>query len=342
MTHYIGLDAHTSTCTFVILDREGNLLKRVQVPTTESQLLKVVREVDRPRKLVFEESNLSKWLFALLEREVDELLVCNVLYLAKRPGSKDDFKDALHLANELRGNHIVPVFHEKSELMEMRSLVSNYQDLIHEIVRTKNRYKSLLQSEGCSTRGASIYREPERIALLKSEINRFIAENLLTQIERLEATKQVYLSKMKRNAKTSACIRRLDTVPGFDVVRAHVVAALVCSPSRFKNKHKFWAYSMLVRHQQVSDGKTYGKKTIYGRSELKGVFMGAAISAVMGSSSLRKYYDQLRSKGTDDRKARKAVARKIAAICLSILKNESKYDEHYEEKRRRELNKKVI
>lgn len=335
MSNYIGLDAHTSTCTFVTLDSQGNLITKARVPTTERHLLQFVRGLKGKKRLVFEETNLSKWLHALFAGEVDEQTVCNVYYLGKRPGAKDDDKDAWHLANELRCGHIVPVFHEQNDLMDMRALTSSYLDVVSEIVRAKNRYKSLFQSEAIPTTGSAIYRDKDKIKELKKESNRFVAEGIFSQISHLEGIKKKYLERFKKNKKHPA-IRRLDSVPGFDVVRSHIVAALICSPHRFKNKHKFWAYSMLVRHNQISDGKSYGQKKIYGRSELKAVFQGAALATLKGNSSLRKYYDRLRSKGADHRTARKAVARKIAAICLYILKKETVYDDNFEEKKKKE------
>ena len=62
---------------------------------------------------------------------------------------------------------------------------------------------------------------------------------------------------------------------------------------------------MLVCHIEESDGKVYGRKKIRGRAELKSVFMGAATSVLLHTSGLRRYYDELRVKGTCDRNAKK-------------------------------------
>ena len=59
--------------------------------------------------------------------------------------------------------------------------------------------------------------------------------------------------------------------------------------------------------------------------------MGAAESALQGENSLREYYDECRASGVDHRGAKIAVARRIAAAALSILKNNGKFDESYHE-----------
>lgn len=340
MENYIGLDAHSASCTFVNMNEKAEVISHCQVKTTEKNILGYVRAQKGFKKLTFEESHLSKWLHVLLKKEVDELVVCNARFLAEKQGAKTDYRDALHLANELRTNHLTPVFHEENELIEIRSQVGAYNDLVREIAQTKNRYKALFRSEARETKGTMIYKEPERIGELTSSSDRFVAQNLLDQLNHLDKIKKKYLLQFKTNAQKYEGIKKLTTIPGIDLVRSNIIAALICSPGRFENKHKLWAYSMLVKYLQESDGVIYGQKMAQGRRELKCVFVGAAQSVLQhGNSSLRKYYDRLRSKGVDHDMAKFDVARKIAAISLSILKHNKPYDDHYEEKKER-INKK--
>ena len=340
MENYIGLDAHSATCTFVNVNNKGEIISQCCVKTTEKNLLGFVRIQKGFKKLTFEESNLSQWLYVLLKTEVDELVVCNARYLSEKQGPKTDYRDAIHLANELRTNHLIPVFHEENDFIKIRSQVGAYNDVVREIARTKNRYKALFRSQALHTEGTKIYSEPERIEELTSSSDRFVAHNLLEQLRCLNEIKQKYLSLFKENTKIFSQIKKLTTIPGIDIVRSNIIAAIICSAQRFKNKHKLWAYSMLVKYIQESGGKTYGQKMVQGRRELKCVYVGAAQSVLQhGNSSLKQYYDRLRSKGVDHDMAKFDVARKIAAISLSILKHNKPYDDHYEEKKER-INKK--
>ena len=153
VTTYIGLDVHSSSSTLVSIDETGKILNRRQMPTAEKNLLGFVRNEKGPTKLVVEETNLAQWVYALLHREVDELVVCNPVYLGKKLGPKNDLADATHLANELRCGHVVPVFHEQSGMMELRTLVSAYADVNRLISMAKNRYKALFRSEALPTAG---------------------------------------------------------------------------------------------------------------------------------------------------------------------------------------------
>ena len=328
MATYIGLDGHSKTSTFVSVSQKGKILTQAQVVTCERELLGFVRSQKGPKKLIFEESHLSQWFFALLSPEVDELTVCHPGYLGKKQGPKDDLRDAIHLANELRCGHVVPVYHDQSRMMELRSLISAYRDLVHEIVRAKNRYKALFRSEAIKTPGVGVYRSDERIKELSRVTDRFVAEGLFKQIQFLSERKNIFREQFAKNMKKHPDIARLAQIPGIEAVRANIIAALICSPERFQNKHKLWAYSMLVKHDQQSDGKSYGKIKIMGRVELKEVFLGAAESILlMNENPLRCYYERLRKMGVAHHNAKRSLARKIAAICLAVLKTKNNFNE---------------
>jgi hypothetical protein len=93
------------------------------------------------------------------------------------------------LAQELRCGHVVPIFHDPGRMMELRSLVSGYKNLVLEIVRTKNRYKALFRSEAIKTPGVGVYRSDERIndclGMVRRSIMRVIAKRLANPLFRL-------------------------------------------------------------------------------------------------------------------------------------------------------------
>ena len=345
MKHYIGLDAHSATCTFVVQDLAGNVTHRTIVKTSEGTLLGFLKTLPGEKILAVEESHVSQWIYVLLNDKVNKLIVCNPCRLAKHQGPKTDYRDALRIANELRGNFLQPVYHDESHWIQLRVLVSGYQDLVSEIVRTKNRLKAVFRSEIIDTSSSKFYSSKEKSKELSHEHGRFVAESLFKQIEHLEERKLEFKAIFIKNMKIYRPLRNLATIPGIDAVRANIIMAIVCMPHRFDTKYKFWAYCMLVRYIEISDGRVYGSRRIHARYELKSLFMGAAENALQGEKSLKKYYDERRQAGVDHRGAKIAVARWIAAAALSVLKNDGKWDENYRQsqaertKLRKELNK---
>lgn len=341
MNYYIGLDAHSATSTAVVVNEKGDILCRETFPTTESNLLGFVCKIKGVVHLTFEECHLAQWLYVTLKEHVDHLLVCNPVYVAKKQGAKTDIRDALHLAQELRTGHLKSVYHDQSRWIELRALTNNYLSLIEEIVRTKNRLKAVFRSQAIDTNTCGFYNDKERTKELTNPAARFVAESLFDQVHSLEKFKSEYREYFQKNVKKYRPIKNLTSVPGIDVVRANIIVAVVCMPHRFRNKHQFWGYCMLVRHIQMSGGRIYGNKRVHGRAELRDVFLGAAESALRSETALRDFYESLRARGIHHKDAKIALARKIAALCLCLLKNNDTFKNDYDlqQKQRTETRK---
>jgi transposase len=334
MITYIGLDAHSTTSTFVAINERGKEIFCAQVPTNEKSLQSVLRSIKGQKQIAFEESNLSRWLYVCLKSEADRVVVCASQYFRKKPGAKTDAIDGRYLAEELRHNNLVEVYrNDVDELLSLRGLVSAYDDIVRDLVRCKNRFKALFRSQAILTSGSKIYSDAELIQQLSSPWDQFSADALMYQIGMLEECKKRYFESFNENVKKYKAIKLLTTIPGIDVVRANQIAAITCDAKRFKNKHHYWSYCMLVKHKQISNMKVYGQRYAYGRSELKNIYMGCALNQMSGSSAFRRYYDQLLEKGITEKNARKALARKSAAVALAVMRTERKYDDNWEKKK---------
>lgn len=87
---------------------------------------------------------------------------------------------------------------------------------------------------------------------------------------------------------------------------------------------------MLVKHDRQSDGRSYGRVVIHGNVALKGVYMGAAHSIIVGKEcELKHSYLEDLAKGLDPKAAKKNLERRVAAISLSIMKSKQPYREGF-------------
>ena len=128
---------------------------------------------------------------------------------------KTDYRDALHLAQELR------------------TLTNNYLALVDDIVRAKNRLKAVFRSEVVDTNTKNFYEDRERIKDLENLNARFVAGSLYDQVAALEKLKAECKDKFEKNRRKYRPIRSLSTVPGIDLIRASIITAVVCQPQRF-------------------------------------------------------------------------------------------------------------
>jgi transposase len=330
--NYIGMDAHSRESFFVVMGKSGRTLREGKVRTNESDILGFVRGVKGKKALAFEEGIVSQWLYVLLKEEVDELVVCQP---SEHKGAKTDKIDAHEIADLLRVGRLKAVFHEDNELMNLRALISGYGDVVQELTRAKNRYKALYRQTAIDASGAAFYKEIERISELRTEAQRYVACTLFEQIGFLEEQKRGYQERFESNASKHRPIKLLTSIPGIGEVRANQIVGIVVTPYRFAKKYNFFSYAMLTKHEQESGGKKYRKKRAHGQAVLKDVFKSAVLGAMKSNTAFRRKYDEMRAAGANDRAARNAVAKKIAATVLGVWKSGKKYNDKYLEVTRR-------
>jgi transposase len=159
---------------------------------------------------------------------------------------------------------------------------------------------------------------------------RFRAELLLSEIEMLQAPRKqarIKLLKSKQHPDYDSLLQ----VPGLGPVRVAGILAIVGTPHRFRTKRQFWPYCgfSVVTHTSADYTENQGlivkkQKKIATRGlnrnhhpQLKSIFKGAAKTALR-DQVFSAYYDRLVTNGTKPALALVAVARKLAAITLTI------------------------
>ncbi|MDJ0764308.1 MAG: transposase [Myxococcota bacterium] len=239
----------------------------------------------------------------------------------KKKGAKNDDIDAAEISDLLRVDRLKSVFHVDDVLMHLRVLISGYADITQELVRAKNRYKALYRQVAIPTNHKRFYESEEMLLQLDTPYRYYVACTLHEQINLLEEQRRGYVERFEANVSKYKPIKQLTSIPGIGPVRANQIVGVMVTPYRFPTKYNLFSYAMLTKHKRESDGKIYGKKRALGRSILKKVFKSAALSVLGSDNLMRKKYDAMRSAGADDRKARNAVAKKIAATTLGVWKS---------------------
>ena len=313
-TKYIGIDVHSSTCSLCVMNAEGVELDNKTILTNGRLLIDYLKTLGDNIALAFEECDLSGWLFDIFQKHFSRIIVCHPAANAEYKRAKTDKLDARHLADLLRGGYLKSVFHDGSEREKFRVLISNYEDTVCDIVRMRNRL-------GAVNRRARLSDKKDFLDHAK-----FIQEHLSVQLTQSMQTKNDYQKRIQTFVKRFQETKYLISLPGIKYIQAAKIIAQIVDPRRFKNKYKFFAYCGLVRHPRISNNRSYGTNFIWGNRTLKCVFMMAAHSALRGDNALRTYYDLKRTQGLGEEDARHAVARKIAALTLSLWKNKQYFD----------------
>lgn len=312
--HYIGLDwAQRNMAIARLTDKADKEV--IDIPSDIDDLKLYLSELKGHKTLTFEESNPAQWLYTELRDSVDEIVVCDPYrnHLLKE-GRKTDKTDALKLAKLLKAKMLKPIFHGTDEHIELRKLVSGYDDLIQSGVRLKNQRLALFRARGNQE--------------LKTDSELFVAGSLEARIEHYELEKSLFKEELSGLRKKFKQIRLLESVPGIGLIGAVTILSIVVDPHRFPDARNYISYCGLVKHDKMSGGRSYGKRTPRHSRRLKYIYKVAAMACVNASekNSMNQYYNQLiKERSYPEYRARHNVARRIATLTYGVFKTGKAY-----------------
>jgi len=339
MNHFIGLDGHKNSCTFVVLNERGKVKRKAVLPTDEKQLIEFVKTIQGRRHLCIEEGTQSQWFYEIFSDHVHDLAIVQG---RKTPGNKDDERDARNLAERFRTRDLGNRIHKVPEsLVALKDLVRSYEMVNTDLARVKNRIKHLYRSRGIAYSKDGCPLCTGRGRCKKPGFHQILGR-LREQQEYLEPMKAEAQKAMVAEASRHPMTRILKTAPGFGQVRSAELLSIVITPYRFRTSRQFWCYCGLaiVRRSsanwvqkpngqldRVKINQTRGLNQNFNRMA-KAIFKGAAVTVLtsMPTEPLRRDYDRLVANGTKPNLARLTLARKIAALVLAMWKNQEAYD----------------
>ena len=348
---YIGLDVHRDTISAAVLNESGRLLQQSVLMTRTAAILDFIGGIRGSLHVTFEEGTHSAWLYDLLSRRVEKLVVCNPRKNALlKSGNKGDAIDARKLADLLRAGLLSPVYHGETSALEVQQLARSYLMLTEDTTRAMGRLKAVFRGQAISCTGRRLYGPKHRgeyLAALGACALRRRAERLYQQLDALQQLRRDARHDLIVECRKHAEAKWLQTVPFLGPLRAAVLIGRVQTPHRFRTKRQFWTYCGLAletrdsAEYRVIEGQLERKKKqaqVRGLNwnynhELKNVFKGAANAASVGQGVFREFYLGLLKKGMRPEMARLTLARKIAAIALKIWKKGESFNaEHLKSK----------
>jgi hypothetical protein len=132
----------------------------------------------------------------------------------------------------------------------------------------------------------------------------------------------------------------LRQIPSLGPIRSALAVALIQTPHRFRTKRQLWAYSGLALETRTSGEHRYvqgqlrrSKKQISIRGlnkdhnhDLKGLFKAAATRASVQPGPFQDFYQRSLAKGIKPTMVRLTLARKIAAVTLTLWKKGENFE----------------
>ena len=340
---YVAMDVHMASVSIGVREGNGKLISRAVVETKAQTLKDFIKGLTGTIHLTFEEGTQAAWLYDLLAPLVAECIVCNPrANKLLESGNKSDEIDVDKLSELLYLGRLQAVYHGNQGTRALKELAHNYEALVKDSTRVKNRLKAIYRGRGISYEEGEIYNYEKRaewLAKLPERGVRERASQLYEQLAQLDSWVSKARLQMLRESRKHKARKILEQIPTLGEISVAQLIATVDTPFRFRSKLQFWTYCGLAVVRRTSSdyrfaqgelrrvtkpGQTRGLNHNHNR-RLKRIFKSAAQT---GSSKapFKAYYEALVTRGLAPELAKVTLARKIAAITLTLWKRGGDFD----------------
>ena len=334
MGTYVGLDVSLKTTSVCILGDDGSPVFEGKVATEPAALARLIRK--RAPDLVrvgLESGPTSAWLTHALAAEELPVVCLDARHaqavLSVRP-NKSDPSDARGLAEMVRVGWFRSVQVKSMTSHERKALLIARQQLVETRVRIDNQVRGILKTFGlvigACGRG-QIGQRASELAKGRPEVDGIVTAMLVVR-DSLVQQIAVFDRVIRRLVKGDDTARRLVSVPSVGPVVALAFMSTIDDPQRFSHARDVGAYFGLTPKRYQS-----GELDLAGRiSKCGDGFMrtclyeaaGVLLTKVKRWSPLKAWGVRL-MKRVGAKKAKVAVARKLAVILFRIWKDGTKF-----------------
>lgn len=335
MSIFAGLDVSDKTTHVCMVDADGVVVKRDVVPSDPDLLAKwLCKHSPGLVRVVLETGPLSTFLYhGLTERSVPVECICarhaKGVLLARV--NKSDVHDAEGLAQLARTGWFKRVHMKASATHIDRAALRIRAQLITTRVAMGNQLRGLLKLFGLRLGAARTPgKRRERLLALyqqRPDLEALFAP-LVASIEVLEEQLRASNRLLESRASEDAVCSRLMSVPGVGPITALTFTASIEDPHRFARSEDVGAYAGLVpRRSQSGERDVRGNISKAGDPMLRRALYEAAnimLCRVQRPFALQQWGQRI-AESRGNKRARIAVARKLAVLLHSLWLNEKEF-----------------
>lgn len=335
MTVFAGLDVSDKTTHVCVVDADGLVLKRDVVASDPDLLAKWFgKHCPGLVRVVLETGPLSTFLYhGLIERSIPVECICarHAKGVLAARVNKSDVHDAEGLSQLARTGWFKRVHMKSSATHIDRAALRIRAQLITTRVALGNQLRGLLKLFGLRLGAARTPgKRRERLAVLyqqRPDLEPLFAP-LVASMEVIEEQLRASNRLLESRAAEDAVCSRLMSVPGVGPVTALTFTASVEDPHRFARSEDVGAYAGLVpRRSQSGERDVRGNISKAGDPMLRRSLYEAANSMlcrVQRPFPLQQWGQRI-AEAKGNKRARIAVARKLAVLLHSLWLNETEF-----------------
>ncbi len=336
MRLYVGLDVSLKTTQICVVDEERRIVWRGSSDTQPGMIAERLERLGRSVTLVgLETGSLTPWLYHCLKAAGLPVVCMDARRAAdavrSRP-EKTDKADARSLAEMLACGWYAPVFVKNLDSHRHKALLGARDQLVRVKRQLYGQVRGLLRPFGVrisQRAGAKRFDEEARAACRTDDILYASVAALLDVLASVTA-QIAALDKAVRQivTKTKACWHMM-SVPGVGPITALAFAATIEDPHRFGRARSVGAYLGLTpRRYQSGERDVTFSISRQGDDMARHYLYEAAncLLTTVGSKSALKSWGLKLARKIGPKKARTALARKLAVLLLGLWKKESHFE----------------
>jgi len=332
--NYAGIDHHRQYSHITLLDEKGEVVKSGRVANLRRELEGFFRGAG-DIKAVIEAGRSSYTMVDVLADLGIETTVAHPkeVRAIARAKIKTDERDSWKLAHLLRTGYIPEVHKRSRENRSSQRVLRQRAFYVGKQTAVKNRLRALLAQQG-----EEIRQEVERVEDIFTDKGLKVLAGLALperEAKLVGALLGTYQHLQERIDETNALVKELyekmptarliQTVPGFGIFLAVLVAVEIEDIGRFEDVGKLHAYAGVIPSTHSSGERSWHGKIIKeGNRWLRWAAVEAVWPALRADFDIRCFYDRLRGrKGANAAKV--ATARRLLAVIYRILKENRPY-----------------
>jgi len=333
---FVGVDLHKTTVTLVAVAPDGTEIARLTINTKCREKIRAwLLALPRPSHLAVETVGFVEWFIDAFRPHVDHIDMADATELANRRGKrrKNDYKDALDVAQRLARGECPCGYIADDELMQLRKLGRHWRQLSSVLARSKQFMKSILLAanlRGPKFDGASAQRWLLAHGRRLKPAQRRAFANFTRIVQLVELQRQPLrfaIIEASRSERFEAKTKLLQSVPGIGEIWSCIIVAEIGPFDRFPNADALEFWAGMTADLKESAGRTQsGKITKAGSRTLRWALCSAALTLChsdAGQEAIRRRL--IRKNGGIKAKANTAMGRRLLRILFAMDRDGKPY-----------------
>jgi transposase len=337
MEQYAGIDVSLEWSSVCIVDNQGKILKEDKVASAPEALIAWFAAQTVPMaRIGLEAGPLSQWLYAGLKAaglNVELIETRHVRDAFKAMPVKTDRKDARGIAQLMRVGWFQSVHCKSLPAQEVRALLTARKLLQSKRLDIEMSIRGILRGFGLKVGPTTPKSFEGRVHQLVEHhpTLRVIAEAMLKARDTLISQFKLIEKRILGVARHDQRTRRLMTVPGVGTVVALTFASAIDDPARFRSSRSVGAhFGLTPKRYQSGETDVTGRISKIGDEGVRVALYEAAnviLTRPVKGSDLKAWALSV-AKRADLRKAKVALARKLAVVLHRMLADERDFVAH--------------